>query len=67
VLRADPTAAKALKGYGGLDCSLGYAATPKQLSQVRSRTLALNRILAEVCSEHPLCLYDGGNLLSRCH
>jgi lysophospholipase L1-like esterase len=60
VLRADPTAAKALKGYGGLDCSLGYAATPKQLSQVRSRTLALNRILAEVCSEHPLCLYDGG-------
>ena len=60
VLRADPTAAKAFKAGKGIDCGLGYTVTQTQLSQVKSRTIALNRILADVCSRHPLCLYDAG-------
>jgi GDSL-like Lipase/Acylhydrolase family len=60
-LRSDPTAMKALKAGAVLDCGLGYnTATPALLAKVQARAVMLNRILADVCSEHPLCLYDGG-------
>lgn len=60
VLQSDPTALKAFRAGRGLDCGLGATVTAAQLSQVEARTRALNRILAQVCSEHPLCLYDAG-------
>ncbi|HZQ64905.1 MAG TPA: GDSL-type esterase/lipase family protein [Gaiellaceae bacterium] len=60
-LRNDPTAARALKAGAVLDCGLGYyTATDKTLSRVQSRAGLLNGVLAEVCSKHPLCLYDAG-------
>jgi lysophospholipase L1-like esterase len=60
VLHADPAALKAFKAGQGIDCGLGDRVTRAQLAHVRARTLALNRILAEVCGKHPLCLYDAG-------
>jgi lysophospholipase L1-like esterase len=60
-LRSDPAATKALKAGAVLDCGLGYyTATPAVLAKVQARAVMLNRILADVCSKHTLCLYDGG-------
>lgn len=61
VLQADPKAAEAFKAGGGIDCGLGGShVTRGKLKRIRSRTIALNEILADVCSQHPLCLYDAG-------
>jgi lysophospholipase L1-like esterase len=61
VLRADPKAARSLKSGSVIDCGLGYyTATAPALAKVEARARLLNDILAEVCSAHPYCLYDGG-------
>lgn len=59
VLHADPTA-NAFNAGPAIDCGLGSTTTRSKLAQLESRTRALNQILAQVCSEHPLCLYDNG-------
>ncbi len=61
VLQTDPKAARAFKAGASIDCGLARGlVTPTLLTQIRSQTTSLNQILADVCSQHPLCLYDAG-------
>ena len=60
VLQNAPASAAAFKAGAEIDCGLGYAATPTRLAQIRKRTDALNRILANECGRSSGCRYDGG-------
>jgi lysophospholipase L1-like esterase len=61
ILQTDPKAATAFKAGASIDCGLARGLiSPTLLNRIRKRTTTLNQILADVCSQHPLCLYDAG-------
>jgi hypothetical protein len=60
VIRSSPAGARMLKVGHHLACGLGYDVSPARLRQIRERTSAFNKVLAEVCFRHHVCLYDNG-------
>jgi hypothetical protein len=57
---ADPAGRRALRTGQALDCSLGGAATSRQLAGVAERIAGYNDVLRRVCRATPRCLYDNG-------
>jgi hypothetical protein len=61
---ADPAGRQALTTGQSLDCSLGAAATSRQLTAVAEKIAGYNDVLRQVCRATPRCLYDNGAVYS---